>query len=372
MNEIIQEQLDTVIASIQPKSATIGEQTSAYIDTLTKPPGSLGKLESLAIELAEMTEQPFPTVDSPSVIVLAGDHGIAEEGVSAFPQEVTVQMVHNFLQGGAAINVFARQIGASVQIVDVGVAQELDVETARQPDDVHEKSNETIQFMNKKIRKGTANFLHDDAMKREEAIQALLTGIDVAHRQIEEGANCIIVGEMGIANTTTSSAMLAVLSGQSLQSIVGRGTGIDLKTWVHKQDVIQQALNHRQPNADDPIDVLSKVGGLEIGAMAGVMLGAAARRKPIIVDGFISTVAALLATQMCEHARDYMVVAHQSQEQGHRIALDLLQKEPLLDLDLRLGEGSGAALAYPLLEAATLMVKEMATFESAGVTDKQS
>jgi nicotinate-nucleotide--dimethylbenzimidazole phosphoribosyltransferase len=347
--------LTAIIERIQPVDQQMGEQVSNYIDTLTKPPGSLGRLEELAIQLAQMRSEPFPCVSPPGVIVMAGDHGIAEEGVSAFPQEVTGQMVLNFLSGGAAINVFSRQIGAMFEIVDIGVAQDL----------------EGDGLLQRKIRYGTANFLKEDAMTREEAQASIQVGIEIAEKVIQDGAKCLILGEMGIANTTSSSAILAALSGQDIATLVGAGTGITSEKIRHKQKVIQEALETRKPDPKDPIDVLTKVGGLEIGGMTGAMLAAAGNRVPILVDGFISTVAALLASRLCETVKDYMIVGHQSQEPGHEVALRLLGKQPLLDLGLRLGEGSGAAVAFPILEAATRMVKEMATFSSAGVTDKE-
>jgi nicotinate-nucleotide--dimethylbenzimidazole phosphoribosyltransferase len=348
-------QLKDVIKKIADVDSSVGEQTASYIDTLTKPRGSLGRLEELAVELAEITGDPFPRVSPPGVIVMAADHGIAAEGVSAFPQEVTAQMVGNFLQGGAAINVFARQIEAMFKIVDIGVAQDLDGQG----------------LLKRKIRYGTANFLKANAMSREEAIQSILVGIEVAEQLIEDGAKCLIPGEMGIANTTSSSAILAILSGQDVSTLVGAGTGINEEQILHKQRVIQESLAQRKPNPADPIDILMKVGGLEIGGLAGVMLGAAAKRTPILVDGFISTIAALLASRLCPTAKDYMIVGHQSQEPGHQVALSLLGKKPLLDLGLRLGEGSGAAIAFPILESAVRMLGEMATFSSAGVSDKE-
>jgi nicotinate-nucleotide--dimethylbenzimidazole phosphoribosyltransferase len=347
--------LTAIIERIQPVDQQMGEQVSNYIDTLTKPPGSLGRLEELAIQLAQMTSDPFPRVSPPGVIVMAGDHGIAEEGVSAFPQEVTGQMVLNFLAGGAAINVFSRQIGALLKIVDIGVAQDL----------------EGKGLLQRKIRFGTANFLEEDAMTREEAQASIQVGVEVAENMIKDGAKCLILGEMGIANTTSSSAILAALSGHDIATLVGAGTGITSEKIRHKQKVIQEALEARKPDPKDPIDVLTRVGGLEIGGMTGAMLAAAGNRVPILVDGFISTVAALLASRLCETVKDYMIVGHQSQEPGHEVALRLLGKQPLLDLGLRLGEGSGAAVAFPILEAATRMLIEMATFSSAGVTDKE-
>lgn len=341
-----------IVHKIPPINEQKGEEVRAYIDTLTKPQGSLGRLEELAIELAQITGKSFPTVTPPGVIVFAADHGIAAEGVSAFPQEVTTQMVLNFLQGGAAINVFARHIGALFSIVDIGVAHDVEGEG----------------LIQRKIRYGTANFLIEDAMSKSEAVQALEVGIEAAEQIIEQGAKCLILGEMGIGNTSSSSAILAVLSGEKIESIVGRGTGIPSEKLLYKQQVIEQALDRRQPDPHDPLDILAKVGGLEIAGMAGAMLATAKHRLPILVDGFICTVAALLAEKICPMVKEYLIAGHQSQEPGHQVALQLLEKKPLLDLQLRLGEGSGAAVAFPIVEAATRMLKEMATFSSAGVS----
>jgi nicotinate-nucleotide--dimethylbenzimidazole phosphoribosyltransferase len=347
--------LEDVIKGIQPLDYEIGQQVSSYIDTLTKPQGSLGRIEEIAIDLAKMTSTSFPVVSPPGVVVFAADHGIAVEGVSAYPQEVTAQMVYNFLQGGAAINVFSRQIGAKFVIVDIGVAQDLDVEG----------------YISRKVRYGTGNFLQEEAMLREEAIQAIEIGIEVASDMIDSGTKCLILGEMGIGNTSSSSAILAVMSGREVRSVVGYGTGIQEQQLAHKISIIEQALESRKPNPKDPLDILAKIGGLEIAGMTGAMLVSASRRTPILVDGFISTIAAILATKLCPEVRDYIIVGHRSQEPGHQIALELLDKKPLLELDLRLGEGSGAALSFTLLESSSRMLREMATFTSAGVSNKE-
>lgn len=331
-----------------------GEQTARYIDTLTKPPGSLGRLEELAVELAKMTGESFPKVTRPGVIVFAADHGVTAEGVSAFPQEVTGQMVYNFLNGGAAINVFSRQINAHLQIVDIGVASDMAGEGQ----------------ISRKVRYGTANFSKENAMSREEAIRAIEIGYEQGEEMIRKGAKCLILGEMGIGNTTASSAIIAAVTGKSVADLVGRGTGIPSEKLLHKQQVIEQALHDRKPDVSDPIDILSKIGGLEIGGMAGAMLAAASHRIPILVDGFICTTAAVLAKMVSNEAADYMIVSHKSVEPGHEAAVQWLGKEPLLDLGLRLGEGSGAAVAFPILQSAVLMLREMATFTSAGISDE--
>ncbi|QJQ97043.1 MULTISPECIES: nicotinate-nucleotide--dimethylbenzimidazole phosphoribosyltransferase [Halomonadaceae] len=343
--------MNATLATLAGPDREAGKRVAAYLDTLTKPPGSLGRLESLAVELAHITGQDFPKVAPPGVLVFAADHGVAAEGVSAFPQEVTAQMVANFVAGGAAINAFARQIGARLEVVDVGVASQLEGDGL-----VHDK-----------VRPGTANIVCEDAMSREQAVCAIEVGIRAANRALEAGCRCLIVGEMGIANTTASSALLAVLSGSPLDELVGPGTGIEAERLVHKRSVIERAIEGRRADAEDPLEVLTKLGGLEIAAMTGAYLGAAARRTPVLVDGFIATVAALVACRLRPEARRAMIFGHRSREPGHEVALALLEGEPLLDLELRLGEGTGAALAYPILQAATRMLSEMATFASAGV-----
>lgn len=328
-----------------------GELAQQYADTLTKPKNSLGRLEELAVELAKMTGESFPVVSPPGVIVFAADHGVVSEGVSAFPQEVTRQMVRNFLNGGAAINVFSKSIGAKMCVVDIGIAGDMKEE----------------KLVNKKIKYGTANFLNENAMSRDEAVKAIETGYQQAVAMIRGGVKCLILGEMGIGNTTASSAVTAALSGISIEKLTGAGTGIKENEREHKKQVIRLALERRKPNAEDPIDVLAKVGGLEICGMTGAMLASAANRTPILVDGFIAATAALAASKISNNVKDYMIMAHRSVEPGHSAILELLGKEPLLDFQMRLGEGSGAAVAFPILQSAVLMLKEMATFESAQV-----
>ncbi|MFD1037818.1 nicotinate-nucleotide--dimethylbenzimidazole phosphoribosyltransferase [Virgibacillus byunsanensis] len=341
--------------SVPKLNKEMGQQVSRYIDTLTKPLGSLGRLEELAISLAAMKGEAFPSVTPPGVLVFAADHGITDEGVSAYPQEVTEQMVRNFLNGGAGINVFSRQIGALLEIIDIGVTSTIKDE----------------RLIDKKVRFGTANFYQENAMTRKEAEDALEVGYQQGLEIINKGAKCLILGEMGIGNTTASSAILAVLSKAQIASLVGHGTGIADDAFEHKIEVIKQALVKRNPNPQDPVDIMAKVGGLEIAGMTGAMLAAASQRVPILVDGFICTVAALLAKEISQAASNYMIVTHQSAEPGHQVAISLLGNKPLIDLGLRLGEGTGATIAYPIIQSATLMVKEMATFNTAGVLNKQ-
>ena len=336
---------------ITPFDTAFQTRARAYLDTLTKPPGSLGRLEDLAVSLCHITGTLTPNVDTPGIFVFAADHGVAEEGVSAFPQEVTAQMVANFAKGGAAINVFARQIEARVEVVDVGVASDVRAEGV----------------VDAKVRRGTRNFARENAMSAAELDQALQVGIDAVERAANAGCKSLILGEMGIANTTASSAVLAALLNRPVGPLVGAGTGVVEQRLAHKIDVIEKALAARVPGSE-PLAVLAAVGGFELAAMAGAMLASAERRLPVVVDGFIASVAALAAVRLCPPVREVLIFSHRSAEPGHAVALEALAATPLLELDMRLGEGSGAALAFPLLKAACAMITEMATFETAGVT----
>ncbi|MFB4162459.1 nicotinate-nucleotide--dimethylbenzimidazole phosphoribosyltransferase [Alteribacillus sp. JSM 102045] len=333
---------------ISPLDKEAGKKATAYIDNLTKPPGSLGRLEKIAAELAAISGNPFPEVTPAGVLVFAADHGITEEGVSAFPQDITAQMARNFLNGGAAINVFANQITAEFQLVDIGMKKE-----------ANDKG-----IISRRIKAGTANFLREDAMTKEEAARSVQAGFEEAeHLILNKGIKCLILGEMGIGNTTASSAMIAAFTNKNPSSVTGPGTGLPPERILHKQQILHTALQKREIDTKDPIDVLAKVGGLEIAGITGAMLAAAANRVPILVDGFISATAAVTARSISPLAADYMFVGHYSTEPGHAIAVNLLNKKPLLDLEMRLGEGSGAALAFPILRSACAMVREMATFD---------
>ena len=324
-------------------------------DMLTKPRGSLGRLETLSIQIAGIMANPLPTLRDKAIITMAGDHGVAAEGVSAYPQEVTPQMVHNIACGGAAINVLARHIGARVIIVDMGVACDLPPHA---------------EIAVRKVGYGTANIARGPAMSREQAVQALLAGIEALDEQVARGLDIVGTGDMGIANTTPSAAIAAALTGEAPGRFVGRGTGVDDQGLSRKVDAVERALAVNRPDASDALDVLAKVGGFEIGGIAGIILGAAAQRRPVVVDGFISTAGAMLAVALAPQARPYIIAAHRSQETGHALMLDWLQVQPLLDLDMRLGEGTGAALSISLAEAARRILCEMATFGEAGVSDK--
>lgn len=365
------EQLNEWIKKVQPLNQTAYDDALAYMDTLTKPQGSLGRLELLAAQLSGIRGAKQPSVHPAAVVVMAADHGIAQAGVSAYPQEVTAQMVLNFMHGGAAINVFARQIHAEVTVVDLGVACDVEQLVASSNElQVMKESDVKTKLEIRKIRYGTANMLEQPAMTREEALQAILTGIEVAETAIARGALCIIPGEMGIGNTTSSSAIVALMEDKTADEVTGPGTGVIGEHFARKRALIQQVMERHRPKVKDGLDVLASVGGLEIAGLVGLIIGAAAFRVPILLDGFICGAAAIIARDLCPNSEAYMIAGHQSQEPGHQVVLDLLGKQPLLKLDLRLGEGSGAALAYPLLEAACRMIGEMATFEKAGVSNK--
>jgi nicotinate-nucleotide--dimethylbenzimidazole phosphoribosyltransferase len=331
-------------------------QAQARQNELTKPTGSLGRLESLSIQLAGMTGNPRPRFHQKGVILMAGDHGVVHSGVSAYPPEVTAEMVANILRGGAAVSVLARQAQAKVWVVDMGVA----VDCPNLPG-----------LINRKIAYGTRNMLLEPAMTRAQAEDAIQAGIEIAGEVIDAGVDLLGTGEMGIGNTTPSSAITAVLSGLPVSMITGRGTGVDDSGLERKIEVIEQTLKLHQPDPADAVGILAAVGGFEIGGLMGVILGAAARRVPVVVDGFISAAAAALAVTYCPAATQYLIASHQSVEIGQRALWQYMGLEPLLDLQMRLGEGTGAVLAFHLLEAAAATLDEMSTFSDAGVHNKE-
>ena len=347
--------LDELIARIRPLDEGAMQAAANRQELLTKPRGSLGRLEELSIRVAGMTGDPLPRLQHKAVIVMAGDHGVVEEGVSAYPQDVTAQMVLNFLHGGAAINVFARQAGARVIVVDTGVAADL-------PADAN--------LIVRKIGHGTANLAKGPAMTRAQARESIISGAEIAEAEIARGVDMLATGDMGIGNTTPSAAIAVVLSGRPIEEIAGRGTGVDEAGLERKISAIRRGLEVNRPDASDGLDVLGKVGGFEIGGLAGAILAAAANRKPVIIDGSISTAAAMIAVCLAPEARNYLIAAHVSEERGHRIMLDWLHLQPLLDLNMRLGEGTGAVLAMNVVEAACRALTEMATFDEAGVSEK--
>lgn len=333
------------------------ESAARRWDTLTKPQGSLGRLEALAVRVAGMTAQPLPETGRKLIFTVAADHGVAAEGISAYPQSVTAQMVLNFLKGGAGINVLARHAGAEVIVVDAGVAGE---------------PISAPGLLSRRVRSGTANLVREPAMSREEAEQAVKNGMQIfreAHGKNRIGM--VGLGDMGIGNTTASSAITALLTGKPVEAVTGRGTGLDDDHLSRKTALIDQAIRLHHPDPEDGMDVLSKVGGLEIGCLAGIALAAAEMRVPIVLDGFITTAAALIAWKLQPAVKDYFIASHCSVEPGHRAALHALQLEPLLDLSLRLGEGTGAALAFGIIEASLKLLREMATFGEAGVDGKE-
>jgi nicotinate-nucleotide--dimethylbenzimidazole phosphoribosyltransferase len=349
--------LERTLHAIRPLDAAAMDAARARQNTLTKPPGSLGRLEALSIQVAGITGQARPVLRDKAVITCAGDHGVVAQGVSAFPQEVTPQMVYNFLAGGAAINVLARHVGARVVVVDAGVAADFEPQPG---------------LAIKKGACGTTDMTQGPAMSRAQAVQSIEAGIEVLEDEIARGLDIVATGDMGIGNTTPSSAIVAAITGQAVAQVTGRGTGIDDDQLAHKVAVIERALVANRPDPGDALDVLSKVGGFEIGAIAGIILGAAAHRIPVVVDGFISTAGALIAGGLAPTARDYMIAAHASVEVGHRATLAYLGLSPCLDFDLRLGEGTGAALVLGIVEAACKVLDEMATFGEAGVSDGEN
>lgn len=331
------------------------EKAQQRLDHLTKPLGSLGRLEELAKLIVGITRKDYPNLNSKVIFTLTADHGVAEEKVSAYPQEVTAQMVYNFLRGGAGINVLAKHIGARVVVVDVGVGTQL-------------KPHPSLSI--KKINFGTKNMVKGPAMTREEAIKSIETGIEIFEEELKKGIDIIGTGEMGIANTTASTAITATFTKKPIEDITGRGAGIDDKALKNKIRVIRKALKINKPDPSDPIDVLSKVGGFEIGGLTGIILSAASKKIPVVIDGFISGAAALLAFQMEPKVKGYMIASHCSAEKGHKVILDHIGLKPILDLNLRLGEGTGAALGITIVEAAVKILTEMATFQSAGVSER--
>jgi nicotinate-nucleotide--dimethylbenzimidazole phosphoribosyltransferase len=348
--------LQELLSKIQPLDEAAMAAARARQDDLTKPRGSLGQLEDLSVKIAGITGQEMPVIEHKVVTTMAGDHGVVADGVSAYPSEVTPQMVMNFLYGGAAINVLARHVGARVTIVDMGVATEMEAH----PD-----------LVNKKVALGTDNIAKGPAMKPEQALQAIEAGIAVVEAEIAKGLDILATGDMGIGNTTPSATIAAAITGRSPKEIVGRGTGVDDAGLQRKIAAVESALKVNHPDAADGLDILAKVGGFEIGGLTGAILAAVAYRKPVVIDGFISTAAAMLAVSLAPQTRDYLISAHRSQELGHQIMLEWLGLEPMLDLSLRLGEGTGAVLAISLVEAACKILGEMATFSEAGVTDKE-
>ena len=349
--------LDGVLKRIEPVDRRAQRSAELRQQQLTKPPGSLGRLEDLSIQLAGIFRTERPTIRGKAVVVAAADHGVVTQGVTGYPQEVTAQMVQNFLASGAAINIMARKAGVGLVIVDAGVAAPL----PEHPD---------LRVV--AAGRGTADMTQGPAMSRSQAERCVSAGVALALEATENGADIIGAGEMGIGNTTASSAITAVLTGSPPSETTGRGTGRNEEEMEHKIAVVERALEVNHPNPSDGLDVLAKVGGFEIGVLAGVVLGGALTRRVVVLDGFVSTAAGLIAHSLCPHVSGYIVASHLSVEPGHRIALECMGLHPLLDLGMRLGEGTGAVLAMGLIEAAAACLSEMATFAEAGVSGSPS
>ncbi len=349
------ELLSNIIKMIKPLDREAMVAARSRQDVLTKPQGSLGRLEELSVQLAGIQGKSIPQIKHKAVITMAGDHGVVAEKVGNWPQEVTAQMVYNFLRGGAGINVIARQVGARIIVVDIGVATELEA---------------SPQLVSRKVAPGTQNMTQGPAMTGEQAVRAIETGIEILTAEVARGLDIVGTGDMGIGNTTASSAICAVITGKSVAEVTGRGTGITDEQLAHKVEVIKRALAVNRPDPAQPLDVLAKVGGFEIGGLVGVMLAGAAHRIPLVIDGFISGAAALIATALCPGLKDFLIAAHVSAEAGHKSLLSYLELKPLLDLGMRLGEGTGAALGILLAEVAARVLAEMSTFTEAGVSER--
>ncbi|MBF0594954.1 MAG: nicotinate-nucleotide--dimethylbenzimidazole phosphoribosyltransferase [Candidatus Omnitrophica bacterium] len=347
--------LNDTVTKIDKINFLLAADTQRRLNNLTKPQGSLGRLEELAKQVVEITRAKNPPVANKVVFVMAGDHGVTDEGVSAFPKEVTPQMVYNFLRGGAGINVLARHVGARVVVADLGVAVDLQAHP---------------ELVVRKVNYGTKNMAKGPAMTRQEAVKSIENGIEIFEVEYKKGIHLAATGEMGIGNTTPASAIVSVITGRTAAEVTGKGTGIDDAAWQKKVDVIKKAIDVNKPDPMDGIDVLAKVGGYEIGGLTGVILAAASHRVPVVVDGFISSSAALLACIIEPDVKDYLIASHSSVEKGHKIVWDHLGLKPILDLNLRLGEGTGAALAMGIVEAGVKILTEMSTFENAGVSER--
>ncbi|MGA2159282.1 MAG: nicotinate-nucleotide--dimethylbenzimidazole phosphoribosyltransferase [Dehalococcoidia bacterium] len=346
--------LEQIVKRVKPLDEAAMSAARQRQDQLTKPRGSLGVLEDLAVQIAGITGCPLPSIDDAVILTMAADHGVVSEGVSLYPQEVTRQMVFNFLNGGAAINVLARMVNARVVIVDMGVKGGFPPANGLQC---------------KMIDFGTQNMCRGPAMTAGQARNSIQAGIDIVESEIDKGLDILATGEMGIGNTTAASAIISAVTRTPVSQVTGRGTGVGDEQLQHKIKIIEKALSINKPDPDNALDVLSKVGGFEIGGLAGAIIACAAHRIPVLVDGFISGSAALIAAGICPQARDYLIASHRSAENGHSVCLGYLKVSPLLDLSMRLGEGTGAAIGIFLAQAAVNLHTQMATFASANVSD---
>jgi len=346
--------LSELLATIKPTDKILFKNARHQLDKMAIPRGSLGRLEEFAQRIAAIKGTLKPEIRRKAVVIFAGDHGVVAEGVSAFTQDVTLQMVYNFIRGGAGINVLSRHVGVDVIVVDIGVASDLEPQKG---------------LLLRKVAKGTKNMAKAPAMSREEALKALFTGVDIARDLKLQEVDIIATGDMGIGNTTPSSAISAVLTRRAVEEVTGRGTGITDEMLTKKIDIIKKSIQLNQPDPNDPLDVLEKVGGFEIAGITGLIIGAAYNRLPIVIDGFISTAAALVAVSLNSVINEYIFAAHRSEEPGHAVLLEWLRQKPILDLSMRLGEGTGAVLGMSLIESGVKIMGEVLTFEEAGVRE---
>jgi len=372
---MLSKKIEEIVKNIKPLNKILLEQTQERLNNLTKPLGSLGQLEDIAKQLVAIIGKDKQVLKNKTIFTLAGDHGVAEEGISAYPKEVTQQMVYNFINGSAGVNVLARHVGARVVVVDMGIEGSIQDIHLRMLRGCGGQAVHRIQqgiFKNRKIGFGTRNFTKGPAMTEEEAIKSIEAGIEIVEEEIKNGGIELIgTGDMGIGNTTPSAAIASVVCNVEPETVTGRGTGINDKVLQNKIDVIKRGIEKNKPDSNNGIDILSKLGGYEIGGLAGIMIAGASHRIPVVIDGFISGAAALVADKISPLAKQYWIAAHCSTEPGHKIMLEYLNLRPLLNLNMRLGEGTGSALAMNLIDASLKILNEMATFDSAGVSKKE-
>ena len=346
--------IEEVVNSIVPVEKDLYEKARDRLDKMAIPRGSLGRVEEFAQRVAAIQGTLTPAITRKTVVVFAGDHGVVDEGISAFPQEVTEQMVYNFLKGGASINVLSRHVGSEVIVVDMRVSAVLEPKEG---------------LLIKKVAAGTKNIAKYPAMSIDDALKSLAIGMEIAFSLKNQGVDIVGTGDMGIGNTTPSSAMAALLTKHKVDEVTGRGTGIDDQMLKKKVEVITRAIAVNRPDPNDPVDVLAKVGGFEIAGIAGFIIGASYQRMPVVIDGFISTAGALIAVSLQPAVNDYIFASHKSEERGHRVLLEWLKQRPVLDLSMRLGEGTGAALGISMVEAGVKVMREVLTFDEAGVRE---
>jgi nicotinate-nucleotide--dimethylbenzimidazole phosphoribosyltransferase len=353
--------LEKIVKDIKPLDAEWIDKARERTAQLVMPPRALGRLHEISERLCGIQKTLKPVINRKAVLVMAGDHGVATAGVSAFPQEVTGEMVKTFLRGGAGINAICRHVDADVWVVDMGIIPDI------KPDSVDGRD----RFLDRKVAKGTANLTKGPAMSRQAAQESIISGFQLAAELFQNGVEILGTGDMGIGNTTPSAAIGTVITGTNIDEMVGRGTGVDDQGLSRKIDAVRNGIQINQPDREDGLDVLSKIGGFEIGGIAGCVLAGAFHSRPVVIDGFISTAGALVAHSLCPQVADYLFAGHCSEELGHRAMLKYLGLEPILDLGMRLGEGTGGALAMGIMEGALRVFNEVLTFDEAGVTDKE-